>query len=83
MHLQPNGGRLFKSNFLAYWNTLFVEITKSTTVKQSLMKFKELFRSFTSHRVENRSTGTNYGSIGSARGEKWKMGVQEAVGDGV
>ncbi|KAM0008500.1 hypothetical protein Hdeb2414_s0112g00798431 [Helianthus debilis subsp. tardiflorus] len=37
MHLQPNGGRLFKFNFLAYWKTLFVEITKSTTVKQSFL----------------------------------------------
>ncbi|MFS8024928.1 hypothetical protein Hanom_Chr16g01469031 [Helianthus anomalus] len=37
MHLQPNGGRLFKLHFLAYWNTLFVEITKSTTVKQSFL----------------------------------------------
>ncbi|MFS8020105.1 hypothetical protein Hanom_Chr15g01411631 [Helianthus anomalus] len=31
---KTNGGRLFKLNFLAYWNTLFVEITKSTTLKQ-------------------------------------------------
>ncbi|MFS7995700.1 hypothetical protein Hanom_Chr12g01121021 [Helianthus anomalus] len=30
-----------------------------------LTKFKELFGSFTSHRVENRSTGTHYGSNGS------------------
>ncbi|KAM0025317.1 hypothetical protein Hdeb2414_s0021g00573271 [Helianthus debilis subsp. tardiflorus] len=37
MQLQSNGGRLFKLNFLAYWNTLFVEITKSTTVKQSFL----------------------------------------------
>ncbi|KAJ0770597.1 hypothetical protein HanPI659440_Chr07g0259451 [Helianthus annuus] len=37
MRKQTNGGRLFKLNFLAYWNTLFVEITKSTTVKQSFL----------------------------------------------
>ncbi|MFS7976559.1 hypothetical protein Hanom_Chr10g00893891 [Helianthus anomalus] len=37
MKKQTNGGRLFKLNFLAYWNTLFVEITKSTTVKQSFL----------------------------------------------
>ncbi|KAJ0810436.1 hypothetical protein HanPI659440_Chr01g0026981 [Helianthus annuus] len=36
MRKQTNGGRLFKLNFLAYWNT-FVEITKSTTVKQSFL----------------------------------------------
>ncbi|KAJ0611328.1 hypothetical protein HanHA300_Chr01g0014001 [Helianthus annuus] len=32
-----------------------------------LMEFKELFGSFTGHRVENRSTRTRYGSTGSAR----------------
>ncbi|XP_035845347.1 uncharacterized protein LOC110933857 [Helianthus annuus] len=37
MSEQTTGGRLFKLNFLAYWNTLFVEITKSTTVKQSFL----------------------------------------------
>ncbi|KAJ0754724.1 putative Ulp1 protease family catalytic domain, papain-like cysteine peptidase superfamily [Helianthus annuus] len=37
MSKQTTGGRLFKLNFLAYWNTLFVEITKSTTVKQSFL----------------------------------------------
>ncbi|KAJ0536649.1 hypothetical protein HanIR_Chr09g0443971 [Helianthus annuus] len=39
-----------------------------------LMKFKELFGSFTGHRVENRSTGMRYGSTGSARSEKRKIG---------
>ncbi|KAJ0805622.1 hypothetical protein HanPI659440_Chr02g0080341 [Helianthus annuus] len=34
---------------------------------RGLMEFKELFGSFTSHRVENRSTRTRYGSTGSAR----------------
>ncbi|MFS7951839.1 hypothetical protein Hanom_Chr07g00599941 [Helianthus anomalus] len=37
MKKQTNGGRLFKLNFLAYWNTLFVEVTKSTTVKQRFL----------------------------------------------
>ncbi|MFS7969922.1 hypothetical protein Hanom_Chr09g00814931 [Helianthus anomalus] len=45
------------------------------------MEFKELFGSFTSHRVENRTTGTCYRSTGSARGEIWRIGVQEAVAD--
>ncbi|MFS7926512.1 hypothetical protein Hanom_Chr04g00297911 [Helianthus anomalus] len=48
-----------------------------------LMEFKELFGSFTSHRVENRSTGTRYGSNRSARREKWEVGVEEAVADGL
>ncbi|MFS8009681.1 hypothetical protein Hanom_Chr14g01287831 [Helianthus anomalus] len=47
------------------------------------MKFKELFGSFTSHRVENRSTGTRYGLTGSARSEKWEIGIEEAVTDGL
>ncbi|MFS7977622.1 hypothetical protein Hanom_Chr10g00906181 [Helianthus anomalus] len=47
-----------------------------------LMKFKELFGSFTSHRGENRSTGTRYGSTGSAKSEKWEIGGQEAIADG-
>ncbi|MFS8018045.1 hypothetical protein Hanom_Chr15g01387521 [Helianthus anomalus] len=47
-----------------------------------LMEFKELFGSFTSHRVKNRSSGTRYGSTGSARSEDWKNGVGQAVGDG-
>ncbi|MFS7998119.1 hypothetical protein Hanom_Chr12g01149981 [Helianthus anomalus] len=34
-----------------------------------LMEFKELFGSFTGHRDEKRTTGTRYGSTGSA---KWK-----------
>ncbi|MFS7930350.1 hypothetical protein Hanom_Chr04g00343231 [Helianthus anomalus] len=37
MRKQTNGARLFKLNFLAYWNTLFVKITKSTIVKQSFL----------------------------------------------
>ncbi|XP_035843410.1 probable serine/threonine-protein kinase clkA [Helianthus annuus] len=41
------------------------------------MKFKELFGSFTNHRVENRSTGTRYGSTGSARSEKWEVGNRD------
>ncbi|KAJ0855864.1 hypothetical protein HanRHA438_Chr14g0678021 [Helianthus annuus] len=48
-----------------------------------LMEFKELFGSFTGHRVENRSTGMRYESTGSARSEKWKIGFLGAVGDGV
>ena len=47
------------------------------------MEFKELFGSFTGHRVENRSTGTRYGSTGSARSEKCEVGAQEAVADGL
>ncbi|MFS7947403.1 hypothetical protein Hanom_Chr06g00547881 [Helianthus anomalus] len=47
-----------------------------------LMEFKELFESFTSHRVENRSTGTRYGSAGSARSEIWRNGDGEPVADG-
>ncbi|MFS8012896.1 hypothetical protein Hanom_Chr14g01326391 [Helianthus anomalus] len=47
-----------------------------------LMEFKELFGSFTSHRVKNRSTGTRYGSTRSARSGNWRSGVQEAVADG-
>ena len=46
------------------------------------MEFKELFRSFTGHRVENRSTGMRYGSIESARSEKWRTEFLEAIGDG-
>ncbi|KAM0025884.1 hypothetical protein Hdeb2414_s0021g00579911 [Helianthus debilis subsp. tardiflorus] len=46
------------------------------------MEFKELFGSFTGLRVENRSTGMRYGSIGSARSVKWKSGFLGAVGDG-
>ncbi|MFS7901918.1 hypothetical protein Hanom_Chr01g00005191 [Helianthus anomalus] len=46
-----------------------------------LMKFKELFESFTSHRVKNRSTGMRYGPTGSARSEIWRIGVQEVVAD--
>ncbi|MFS7998984.1 hypothetical protein Hanom_Chr12g01160531 [Helianthus anomalus] len=45
------------------------------------MEFKELFGSFTSHRVENWSIGTRYGSTGSARSENWRNGVREAVAD--
>ncbi|KAJ0492854.1 hypothetical protein HanIR_Chr12g0579461 [Helianthus annuus] len=48
-----------------------------------LVEFKELFGSFTGHRVENRSTGMRCGSIGSARNEKWEFGFWGAVGDGV
>ncbi|MFS7919183.1 hypothetical protein Hanom_Chr03g00209811 [Helianthus anomalus] len=40
MRKQAIGGRLFKLNFLAYWNTLFVEITKSTVTTRT---FKNLF----------------------------------------
>ncbi|MFS7891950.1 hypothetical protein Hanom_Chr00s000446g01644061 [Helianthus anomalus] len=47
-----------------------------------LIKVKELFGSFTSHRVENRSTGMRYGSTGSARSEKMRIEFQEAVADG-
>ncbi|KAM0028294.1 hypothetical protein Hdeb2414_s0019g00550021 [Helianthus debilis subsp. tardiflorus] len=38
------------------------------------MKFKELFRSFTSHRVENRTTGTRCGSTGA---QEVKIGETE------
>ncbi|KAJ0569881.1 hypothetical protein HanHA300_Chr05g0171681 [Helianthus annuus] len=31
---QRKGGGLFKLNFLVYWDTIFVEITKSTTINQ-------------------------------------------------
>ncbi|MFS7918668.1 putative transcription factor interactor and regulator CCHC(Zn) family [Helianthus anomalus] len=34
-----------------------------------LMKFKELFGSFTGHRIENRNIGTHYGSNGSETSE--------------
>ncbi|KAJ0936438.1 hypothetical protein HanRHA438_Chr03g0131031 [Helianthus annuus] len=47
-----------------------------------LMEFKELFGSFTGHRVENRSTRMRYGSIKSARSEKRRSGFLGAVGDG-
>ncbi|KAJ0946667.1 hypothetical protein HanRHA438_Chr01g0006491 [Helianthus annuus] len=47
----------------------------------SLMEFKELFGSFTGHRVENRSTGTRYASTESARSEKWEVGTEEVVAD--
>ncbi|MFS8007093.1 hypothetical protein Hanom_Chr14g01256921 [Helianthus anomalus] len=46
------------------------------------MEFKELFGSFTGHRVENRSTGMRYGSTESARSEKMRIEFQEAVADG-
>ncbi|MFS7993256.1 hypothetical protein Hanom_Chr12g01091971 [Helianthus anomalus] len=36
-----------------------------TWVKTGLMKFKELFGSFTGHRIEKRNIGTHYGSNGS------------------
>ncbi|KAJ0856749.1 hypothetical protein HanRHA438_Chr13g0582011 [Helianthus annuus] len=48
-----------------------------------LMKFKELFGSFTSYRVENRTTGTCYGSTGSARSKNWRIEDIEAVADGL
>ncbi|MFS8009814.1 hypothetical protein Hanom_Chr14g01289771 [Helianthus anomalus] len=37
------------------------------------MKFKELFGSFTDHRVENRSTGMRYGSTGSVGAKNRKF----------
>ncbi|MFS7995860.1 hypothetical protein Hanom_Chr12g01123021 [Helianthus anomalus] len=40
---------------------------KCGDVIRGLMEFKELFGSFTGHRVENRSTGMRYGSTGSTR----------------
>ncbi|MFS8034758.1 hypothetical protein Hanom_Chr17g01584981 [Helianthus anomalus] len=46
------------------------------------MEFKELFGSFTGHRVENRSTEMRYGSIESARNKKRRIGLLRAVGDG-
>ncbi|KAJ0822955.1 hypothetical protein HanPSC8_Chr16g0738091 [Helianthus annuus] len=45
-------------------------IHSDTWLKTGLMKFKELFGSFTSHRVGNWSIGTRYRSTGSARSEK-------------
>ncbi|KAM0054908.1 putative GAG-pre-integrase domain-containing protein [Helianthus debilis subsp. tardiflorus] len=45
-----------------------------TRLKTGLMEFKELFGSFTGHRVENRSTGMRYGSTGSAKSENQKVG---------
>ncbi|MFS7950690.1 hypothetical protein Hanom_Chr07g00586161 [Helianthus anomalus] len=45
------------------------------------MEFKELFGSFTGHRDENRTTGTRYGSTGSARSENWRRRVGEVVAD--
>ncbi|MFS7961794.1 hypothetical protein Hanom_Chr08g00719241 [Helianthus anomalus] len=46
------------------------------------MKFKELFGSFTSYRVENRSPGTRYGSTRSAGSKIWRNGDGELVTDG-
>ncbi|KAF5822109.1 hypothetical protein HanXRQr2_Chr01g0022671 [Helianthus annuus] len=47
------------------------------------MKFKELFESFTGHRIENRSTGMRHGSTGSIGSEKQKSRKREPVADGV
>ncbi|KAJ0484958.1 hypothetical protein HanRHA438_Chr14g0644101 [Helianthus annuus] len=47
-----------------------------------LMEFKELFGSFTSHRIENWSSRTRYESTGSARSENWRNDDREAVADG-
>ncbi|MFS7978467.1 hypothetical protein Hanom_Chr10g00915821 [Helianthus anomalus] len=47
-----------------------------------LMKFKELFGSFTGHRVKNRSTGMRYRSTGSARNKNGRNEDPEAVADG-
>ncbi|MFS7906683.1 hypothetical protein Hanom_Chr01g00062131 [Helianthus anomalus] len=46
------------------------------------MEFKELFGSFTSHRVENRSSGMRYGSTGSIRRERQRSHNGEHVADG-
>ncbi|KAJ0796732.1 hypothetical protein HanPI659440_Chr04g0165701 [Helianthus annuus] len=37
MNKQNEGGSLFKINFLVYWNTIFVEITKATTVNDKCL----------------------------------------------
>ncbi|KAM0018262.1 hypothetical protein Hdeb2414_s0027g00697121 [Helianthus debilis subsp. tardiflorus] len=47
------------------------------------MKFKELFGSFTDHRVENRSTRMRHGSTGRVESEKWRIHKREPVADGV
>ncbi|KAJ0691708.1 hypothetical protein HanPI659440_Chr15g0577921 [Helianthus annuus] len=47
------------------------------------MKFKELFGSFTGHRIENRSTGMRYGSTGSVGAKKQEACKQEPVADGL
>ncbi|KAJ0489489.1 hypothetical protein HanHA300_Chr12g0444691 [Helianthus annuus] len=41
-----------------------------------LMKFKELFGSFTGHRIEKRNIGTHYGSNGSETSGNWKSGFE-------
>ncbi|MFS7985837.1 hypothetical protein Hanom_Chr11g01003321 [Helianthus anomalus] len=40
-----------------------------------LMKFKELFGSFTGHRDEKRTTGTRSGSTGSEIREKRRISI--------
>ncbi|KAJ0480459.1 hypothetical protein HanIR_Chr13g0631931 [Helianthus annuus] len=39
----------------------------------SLMKFKELFGSFTGHRSGKRTTGTRYGSNWNPRSKNWRL----------
>ncbi|MFS8004101.1 hypothetical protein Hanom_Chr13g01221751 [Helianthus anomalus] len=46
------------------------------------MKFKELFGSFTRHRIENRTSGTRCESTGSTRSENWINRDGEPVADG-
>ncbi|KAJ0937823.1 hypothetical protein HanRHA438_Chr03g0146241 [Helianthus annuus] len=81
--LDPN----WKDNLVMLINWKEILITPSMNGESEgrlgLMEFKELFGSFTGHRVENRSTGMRYGSTGGARSQKWELGFQGAVGDGV
>ncbi|KAJ0469999.1 hypothetical protein HanIR_Chr14g0713961 [Helianthus annuus] len=57
------------------WNwTGPVDESMGSASSCGVMEFKELFGSFTGHRVGNRSTGMRYGSTGSAKSENQKVG---------
>ncbi|MFS7979505.1 hypothetical protein Hanom_Chr10g00928061 [Helianthus anomalus] len=62
----PDAFPMYYFNFCPY-SDLSLRTGDDQQFLTGLMKFKELFRSFTRHRDENRSTGTHYGSTGSAK----------------